>query len=137
MMDPYTVVTRGRTLDNAGNLAPSFVSTILQRYSGTRIGRQELDGELLEDTPGALWAASSIESARIERKAMPPLKRVVVAVDPSVSNNEGSDECGIVVVGIDGSGHAYVLEDRSGRMSPDQWAREAIGAYWYWKADRV
>jgi phage terminase large subunit-like protein len=137
MSDPSTFVTRGRTIDNVKNLSASFIDSIMGRYAGTRLGRQELEGEVLEDTPGALWTAASIDAARIARSVMPGLKRIVVGVDPSVSNNENSDECGIIVAGIDGSGHAYVLEDCSGRMSPDEWARTAVRAYWRWHADRL
>jgi predicted phage terminase large subunit-like protein len=135
--DPKTHVTRGRTADNVANLAPTFVSSIMARYEGTRLGRQELDAELLEDTPGALWRLSDIEAARIPPAQLPTLRRIVVAIDPAVSNNENSDETGIVVAGRADDGHAYILADYSLKASPDGWAREAIKAYHRHHADRV
>src|SRR3954469_850697 len=81
--DPSTAVTRGRTLDNAANLAPGFLKAITDRYAGTRLGRQELDAELLNDIPNALWTSTVIEAARVRADALPVLERVVVAVDPS------------------------------------------------------
>jgi phage terminase large subunit-like protein len=137
IVDPKTHVTRGRTADNVANPAPTFVSSIMARYAGTRLGRQELDAELLEDTPGALWKLSDIEAARIPPAQLPTLRRIVVAIDPAVSNNENSDETGILVAGRADDGHAYVLADYSGKFSPDGWAREAIKAYHRHHADRV
>jgi phage terminase large subunit-like protein len=129
------VVTRGCTVENVANLAPAFLSEIMRRYEGTRLGRQELDAELLEDVPGALWQRSWIDRDRVSHA--PELLRVVVAVDPAVSTNEGSDLTGIVVAGIGGERHGYVFGDRSGKYSPDAWAREAISAYRAHKADRI
>jgi predicted phage terminase large subunit-like protein len=128
-------VTRGRTLDNAPNLAPAFLSEIVSRYQGTRLGRQELDAELLEDTPGALWQRSWLDRDRVA--SAPELKRIVVAVDPAVSNNEGSDETGIIVAGISRDDQVYILADLSGRYPPEGWARAAILAYHRHKADRI
>lgn len=90
------VITRGRTIDNAPNLAPAFLSTIMSQYQGTRIGRQELEGELLEDVPGALWQRAWIDRDRMN--VAPELTRVVVAVDPPVTSGEKADECGIIIV---------------------------------------
>ena len=135
--DPKTHVTRGRTADNVANLAPSFVSSIMARFQGSRLGRQELDGEVLSDTPGALWKLDDIEAARILPEQLPTLRRVVVAIDPAVSNNENSDETGIIVAGRADDGHAYVLADYSLKASPDGWAREAIKAYHRHHCDRV
>jgi predicted phage terminase large subunit-like protein len=131
-------ITRGSTFENAANLAPSFLEAIKARYGGTRIGRQELNAELLSDTPGALWTCDMIEKARIP-SPLPPssLERIVVAIDPAVSNNEGSDETGIVVAGIDANDHAYILADASGRYTPDGWARKAISLYHEAQADRI
>ena len=128
-------VTRGKTADNAQNLAPSFLENVLARYSGTRLGRQELDGEILTDTPGALWNLASIDRDRVEEA--PELRRVIVSIDPAVSTNENSDLTGIVVAGVDGRGHCYVLEDLSGKYSPSEWARKAIAAFDRHKADRI
>jgi predicted phage terminase large subunit-like protein len=128
-------VSRATTFDNAANLAASFLEGVKARYAGTRLGRQELDGELLSDTPGALWKREWLDRDRVEKA--PYLKRVVVAIDPAVSSNEGSDETGIVVAGIAENDHAYVLEDVSGRMGPNEWARAAVNAYHRWCADRI
>jgi phage terminase large subunit-like protein len=129
------VVTRGSTFANAANLAPSFLEGIKARYGGTRLGRQELEAELLSDVPGALWQLDWIDRDRVERA--PELKRIVVAVDPAVSTNEGSDETGIVVAGIDANRHGYVIEDLSGRYAPHEWAAVAVNAYRRHKADRI
>ena len=131
------VISRGKTRDNAENLAPSFLSEIVTRYQGTRLGRQELDGELLEDVVGALWSRDLIEETRRERSALPPLRRLVVGVDPAVSAGEASDETGIVVAGVGVDNEAYVLEDASGKMAPVEWARRAIGLASKWSADRI
>jgi predicted phage terminase large subunit-like protein len=129
------VVTRGRTQDNAENLARPFLTSIVGRYGGTRLGRQELEGELLEDVPGALWQRIWIDRDRVD--AAPQLKRIVVAVDPAVSTGEDSDETGIIVAGVGPDGHGYVLDDLSGRYAPHEWAQKAIGAYNRWQADRI
>jgi predicted phage terminase large subunit-like protein len=130
-------VTRGRTSDNAANLAPSFLSQIVSRYEGTRLGRQELNAELLEDTPGALWTLDLIEQGRREKAECPPMKRIVVAVDPAVSVTESSRETGIIVGGLGTDGHGYVLADESGKYSPIEWARRAVALYHKHSADRV
>jgi len=131
------VITRGTTFENRDNLAPGFFDSIVSRYEGTRLGRQELLAEVLTDTPGALWNLDNIDAAR--REHVPDLQRVVVAIDPAVSSHEGSDETGIIVVGKDGreQAHAYVLEDLSGRYAPNEWARCAINAYRQHGADRI
>jgi phage terminase large subunit-like protein len=107
-------VTRGTTYDNRDNLASSFFSQIVRQYEGTRLGRQELQAEILEDTPGALWTRDLIEEGRRNRSALPPMQRIVVALDPAVTVSEDSDETGIVVAGLGADGHGYVLEDGSG-----------------------
>jgi phage terminase large subunit-like protein len=127
------VVTRSTTYDNLDNLAPTFREQILSRYEGTRLGRQELLAELLEDVPGALWTRDLIEKAR---GFAPDLSRIVVAIDPAVTSGEQSDATGIIVVGsIQNVG--YVLEDLSGRYPPEQWANIAVDAYRRWEADRI
>jgi len=135
MEDPDTVITRGTSYENVANLAPAFVKRIIKRYEGTRLGRQELKAEILEDLPGALWTRARIESLR--RRAVPELQRIVVAVDPAVGGGTGSDETGIVVAGLGRDGHGYVLEDLSLRAGPDAWARRAVAAYRRWQADRI
>jgi phage terminase large subunit-like protein len=133
--DPTCIVTRGSSYENRGNLAPAFFQQIVRKYEGTRLGRQELEAELLEDTPGALWNHGLIEAGRL--RTPPELVRVVVAIDPAVTSGEESDETGIVVVGRDGKGHGYVLADCSGRYAPNEWAKIAITAYKTHGADRI
>lgn len=131
------VVTRGRTADNAPNLSKNFLSTIVAKYEGTRLGRQELDAEMLDDVPYALFKSGDVEALRIEKSQLPMLRRIVVAVDPAVTSGENADETGIVVVGIGDDDHCYVLADVSDRLSPDAWARKAIEVYRRFGADRV
>jgi phage terminase large subunit-like protein len=132
LANPSTVVTRAPTRANRAWLAPSFLQEMEARYAGTRLGRQELDGVLLEDAEGALWTTPALEARRVD--AAPVLTRVVVAVDPAVSASEAADTCGIVVAGVDTSGspqdwRAYVLEDASVTgVSPLEWARAAVAA---------
>jgi predicted phage terminase large subunit-like protein len=128
-------VTRGTTFENSANLAPSFIEAIKARYGGTRLGRQELEAELLSDVPGALWQLDWLDRDRVARA--PELKRIVVAVDPAASNNEGSDQTGIIVAGIDADKHGYILEDLSGRYAPHEWAQRAVAAYQRHRADRI
>ena len=135
LSDANTITTRGSTYDNRDNLAPSYFASIITRYEGTRMGRQELMGELVDDVPGALWTLSLLDGLRVQ--AAPDLARVIVAVDPAVTSGAESDETGIVVVGIGVDGHGYVLADRSCRMSPDGWARRAAQAYHEYQADRL
>lgn len=138
--DPTVVITRGRTFDNAANLATPTLNYLQDRYGGTRLGRQELEGEVLEDIPGALWTRSSIEDNR-RPEAPSELERIVVAVDPATSSEEHSDETGIVVVGCardpDGYMRGYVLEDSSLRGAPEDWARKTVALYRKWEADRI
>ena len=137
--DVDTVVTKGRTYDNAANLAPPFLKQVEERYGGTRLGRQELDGEILEDIPGALWSRSLIDDNRIKPDDAPDYERIVVSVDPATSSEEGSDENGIVVVGVardtEGYARGYVLEDGSLKGSPEEWARKAVHLYRKYSAD--
>lgn len=139
MNDPDTVVTRGATLDNQANLAKNTIKQLYDRYSGTRLGRQELEGEILEDIPGALWNRTTIDEARVPEA--PALERIIVAVDPAASSEEGSDESGIVAVGIardaDGYARGYVLADRSVRGTPEEWAKTAVRLYRELDADRI
>jgi phage terminase large subunit-like protein len=136
--DPTTVITRGSTYDNRANLAPAFLAQIIKKYEGTRLGRQELNAEILDDVPGALWNRALIEETRWPvHKAVPDLIRIAVAIDPAVSSGEEADETGIIVAGKDADGHGYVLADQSGRYAPTEWARTAIGLYRQYKADRI
>lgn len=130
------VVTRSSSYANRDNLAPSFFQSIVGKYAGTRLGRQELEAELLTDVPGALWHLARIEELRV-RTAPQPLQRVVVAIDPAVTFGPDSDETGIIVAAIASDGHAFVLDDLSGRFPPEEWARRAIAAYRNFSADRI
>ena len=136
-----TVVTHAPTEANAANLAGSFLEEVRIRYAGSRLSRQELDGILVEDVEGALWTGALLEAARVQ--TLPDLDRIVVAVDPATTSREGSDECGIMVVGAVTRGQvqdwrAYVLEDASTKgLGPFQWAGAAVAAMDRWGADRM
>ena len=130
------VLTKRSTYDNLDNLAPAFVQQIVARYAGSRLGRQELEAEILDDNPGALWKRDALDALRVLQH--PDLARVVVAVDPAATSNEGSDETGIIGAGRGASdGHGYVLEDASLRDTPAEWARAAVTLYHKLKADRI
>jgi phage terminase large subunit-like protein len=135
MKDPGTAITRGSTFDNSANLSASFIEAVRQRYDGTRLGRQELYAEILDDVPGALWQRDVLDRLRV--REAPDLVRVVVAVDPSGGAGPENDEQGIMVCGKGVDGHAYVLADKTCRLSPDGWARRAVEAYREHKADRI
>ncbi len=128
-------VVRGSTFDNAKNLAASALAELKLRYENTRLGRQELYGEILDTVEGALWTREMIERARVTD--IPPLIRIVVAIDPAVTNNADSDETGIVAAGITSDNHYYVLSDKSLRASPDAWARQAVNLYHDLGADKI
>ena len=137
-----TVVTKASTEANRANLAPAFLEEVQRRYAGTRLGRQELDGVLLDEIEGALWSHTGLEAARVA--SPPPLERVVVAVDPPVTGHANSDACGIVVVALEAGAEspqdwrAVVLEDASVEAaSPLHWARAALRAAERHGADRV
>ena len=134
--DARTVVTRGSTFDNAGNLAPTFLKAIKDKYDGTRLGRQELYAEIMEEAEGALWSRAQIEAAALKGD-LPQMKRIVVAVDPAITDKEGSAETGIVAAGLGLNDRGYVLNDISGRMSPGAWAKAAVKLYHDLKADRI
>ncbi|HXG79590.1 MAG TPA: terminase family protein [Methyloceanibacter sp.] len=136
LADPLTAVSRVKTEANACNLAPSFLQTIVARYRGTRLGRQELDAELLEDRPDALFPRALIEACRV--RTAPELRRVVVAVDPPASSGPHADACGIIVAGLGEDARAYVLADRTVEQArPVSWARAAVRAFRAFEADRV
>lgn len=138
---PDTVVSKGGTSANTANLAPKFLETLETRYGGTALGRQELDGEIVRETRGALWTREMIEAARVAD--VPPLDRIVVAVDPQVSASKGSDECGIVVAGLRRAPErrdwqVYVLADRTCQpKTVSDWALEAAAAYEEFSACRL
>jgi phage terminase large subunit-like protein len=127
---PTVVVTRGSTYDNAANLAPKFLKRLLTKYAGTRLGLQELEALLLEDTPGALWTIDLLAKNRV--RAAPPLKRVAVAIDPQAADpnrtaaSEDDAETGIVAGGVDDTGDGYLLRDVSGHLSPGDWGERSV-----------
>jgi phage terminase large subunit-like protein len=134
--DPETVTTRLSTRANAANLAPGFIAAIEARYGGTRLGRQELDGELLADREDAFWTRDQLDALRLRTPV--PLSRIVVAVDPPANASAAGSCCGIVVAGTDGNGRAVVLADCSlERASPAEWAQAVVRAYNRFQADRV
>lgn len=140
LTNPSVVVTRGRTYDNKDNLASPFIKQIEERFGNTRLGRQELDGEILDDIPGALFSRASIDAGRVTEAPL-DLERVIVAVDPATSSEEGSDENGVVVVGLardaDGYARGYILEDASLRGTPEEWSKKAVAMYRKWQADKI
>ncbi|MEO8994655.1 MAG: terminase family protein [Rhodanobacter sp.] len=138
MADSATIVTNGSTYDNRANLAPSFFSAVLKKYEGTRIGRQEISGEVLDDNPGALFKRSDIDKGRV--LTAPELSRIVVAIDPAATSAEGSDDTGMIaggVVTIDGVSHGYILHDLTLHETPMGWAKVAVKAYHELKGDRI
>lgn len=132
-----TQVTRGSTFDNAENLSQTALLELQAKYGGTRLGQQELYGAILDDNPGALWRRAIIDGARIALQDKPTFTRVVVGVDPAVTNNEDSDSTGIVVAGMTADGHYYVIDDVTLKASPQEWATKAVEVYEKYKADRI
>lgn len=144
--DRKTIETRGNTMENRSNLNPAFLERMLEKYQGTRLGRQELDGDILDDNPNALWKRPNIEDFRV---ASPPhLDRIVVGVDPATTSNKTSNDTGIIVAGIDKKGnidpktgkrshHFYILGDYTIHESPRKWAIAVASAYSKHAADRV
>ena len=135
MARPDCSITGGSTYDNAGNVADSFLTTILSRYEGTRLGRQEIHAEVLDENPGALWSPKVIEQNRV--RVAPAMRRIVVAIDPAVTSNADSDETGIIGAGLGEDGHGYILADLSGVMAALEWAKAAVGWYKDNGADRI
>ena len=136
LADEANLVTRMATLENRANLAPGFLDRIMRTYGGTRLGRQELDGEIVEERKNALWTRTLLESTR--RNAPPPLARVVVAVDPPVTGKATSDACGIIVAGQGEDGRAYVLKDATlSAVSPERWSAAVVALYHRYEADRI
>lgn len=133
--DKTTFVTNGSTYDNRANLAPAFYTKVIKKYEGTRLGRQELMGELLDDNPDALFTRDNIEKARIG-VGPADYDRVVIAIDPAATSNAMSDDTGLVACGKKGD-QGFVLADRTLKASPLDWARAAIALYRELKADRI
>jgi len=137
LKNPKTVVTRGSTFDNAANLADTYLVAVKEQYEGTRLGRQELYAEVLEEAEGALWTTETLDAAAIKHEDVPDLTRIVVALDPAVTSNAESDMTGIMVAGVDINGIAYVLGDYTDKLSPQGWAAKAIELYHQYEADRI
>lgn len=141
LSDKATRPVTGSTFENESNLAPKFLDTMKRKYEGTRIGRQELAAEILEDIPGAMWKRAQFEVPGFRVKTTPDLRRIVVAIDPSGSDgdeeNEQANSIGIVAAGMDYSDRIYVLADRSCDMGPDGWGRRAVALYSALEADRI
>jgi len=133
--DAGTVATRGSTFDNAANLPAAQLENFRRIYGGTRIGRQELDGELLEESEGALWTRDTIEKARV--RSAPELVRIVIAIDPATTSGEGSDDTGISAFGVGADGDGYVLADDTCHLPPAQWAARAVMIFDRFEADKV
>lgn len=161
-MREEAVLTRGSTMDNKDNLAPQFLEQLMRKYEGTRLGRQELYAEILDDNPNALFKQKNIDGNRVDWTGTPPQKgreisfryrdaqgaerpqhfksvmdEIIIAVDPSMSNDKNSDETGIIVMAVDKNAHIYVLEDASGIMSPNEWAEMVLTMYQKYEADAI
>lgn len=139
LANPGTRITRSRTLDNADNLAPGFIDAMTETYGGSALGRQELDGEIVRDHPGAIFSRVDIDQARVAQA--PVLDRVLVALDPPATSGETADRCGLVVVGRSGAGRdaqAFVLRDASlPHAAPKVWAERAVALYHSYEADGI
>jgi phage terminase large subunit-like protein len=134
--DPTTALTRAGTRANAHNLAPAYLDYVLTHYDGTRLGRQEIDGEIVEERNDSLWTRAGLESCRVA--AAPPLQRIVVAVDPPASAKKGADACGIVACGRAADGTIYVIEDATvAGLSPQGWAMKAVTLWHRLEADTL
>lgn len=136
LADPEVLVERMRTAENAANLAEGFLQAVERRYGGTRLGRQELDGELIEDREDALWSRAAVEGAFVAE--VPGMRRIVVAVDPPATSRKTSDACGIVAAGLAEDGRVVVLADASLRAAkPQDWAAAAVGLFHRLQADAI
>ena len=131
------IITRGSTFENKDNLAPSALEMLKEKYAGTRLGRQELFAEILDDLEGALWNTKMIEDTRVNKEELPEMQRVVVAVDPAVTSNDSSDETGIIIAGKGEDNRYYILADETIKDTPDRWLRRAVDCYYLYNADRI
>ncbi len=129
-------VTKGRTRDNFENLSKPFLNEIITKYEGTRLGRQELEAEILEDIEGALWSRSTLDKNRV-REAPKEMVKIVVAIDPTVATAETATETGIIVMGKTANNHGYCLADKSLTASPLGWAKKAVRAYHNFDANKI
>lgn len=157
LKDPGCITVRGSTYDNRANLAGSFLKAIIAKYEGTRLGRQELNAEILDDVPGALWTRAGLDAARFKKvrlgsglltaadstgRTIPSMARIVVAIDPATADprrtsTDETAETGIVCAGLGVDGRAYVLDDATCRATPQIWARKAIAVFDRQQADAI
>ncbi len=145
LADPSTPVTCGSTLENARNLAQKFIAEVKKKYDGTRLGRHELHGEVLEDAAGALWTLALIDQGRIrvddlgtaKRAALPTFQRVVVAIDPATTQGENSDFTAIVVAAHGADEDLYILHAEQMKVGPAAWPKRAVDFFDEWRADRI
>jgi phage terminase large subunit-like protein len=137
--DKNTLEVVGSSYENRANISDKYYSIVIAPYEGTRLGRQEIGAEILLDRPNALFKRDSIDAQRIKIEELPPLARIVVAIDPAVTSNANSAETGIVVVGKDhrSPAHFYVLDDASDVFTPNEWGNAAVAAYKNRQADRI
>ena len=137
LKNPKVHITTGSTFDNAANLADTYLKAVKDQYEGTRLGRQELYAEVMEEAEGALWTTDMLDSCQVALKEVPQLNRIVVSLDPAITANKESDMTGIVVAGVDVNGKGYVLGDYTARLTPQGWASKAIELYHHFQADRI
>lgn len=139
IVSPDVVVTKGSTFDNITNLAPAYIEQIKKQFLNTRLGAQELYAEMLTETAGALWQRSMLhyQQPTYDTNGRPELERIVIAIDPATTTHDHSDETGIIVAGIDPQKQAYILEDHSGKLSPNDWGRRVVDCYYRLNADRI
>ena len=130
-------ITRGNTFENSENLAPAALQQLREKYENTRLGRQELYAEVLDENEGALWSYKMLDETRCKKEESPEFERIVVAIDPAVTSTDFSDETGIVVCGKGIDGRYYLIADESGKMTPDGWGRMAVDCYYRYQADRI
>lgn len=132
--DERTKLTTGSTYENKGNLAPAFIHKVITKYEGTRLGRQELHAEVLDELQGALWNRADLDADRRKPNQVPDLRRIVVAIDPAATSHKESNETGIICAGVgrvpgDDRDHGYLLDDVSGTYAPSEWARQALALF--------
>jgi len=136
-IEPNVKITSGSTFDNSANLTPEFIKDLRATYEGTRMGRQELYAEIMEEAQGALWTTDMLDNCSVKHEDLPDFTRIVVALDPAVTSNAESDMTGIIVAALDVNGIAYVLGDYTDRLSPQGWASKAVELYHRYGADRI
>ncbi len=130
-------VTQGSTFENRQNLAQSALKQFVDRYEGTRLGRQELYAEILDDFEGALWNYTMLENCRVSKDQLPEMTKIIVSIDPAVTANANSDETGIIVSALGEDERYYVIEDKTGKYSPDEWGRVAIELFYRYNANMI